>query len=71
MEIIQVAGVIIGALAGHLVAAMIAGGSYTYIGGNVFEVTEEPLGCIQGCLVEIIAVGLGAGAGYIITYLIG
>ncbi len=71
MEVVQVVGVIIGAIVGHLVAAMIAGGSYAYIGGNLFEVTEEPLGCVRGCLVELMAVALGASAGYFIAYIIG
>ena len=49
-----------------MVAAMIAGGGYSYIGGNLFEVTREPMGCIRGCVVEIVSVALGAGAGYAI-----
>jgi hypothetical protein len=67
MEDMQLIGIVIGAIVGHLIAAMIAGGSYAYVGGNLFEVTEEPMGCIQGCLVELIAVGLGGAAGYIIA----
>jgi len=62
----QLIGLIVGALAGHAVATMIAGDSYQHVGGGWFEVTENPIGCLQGCLVEIVCVGLGAGIGYFI-----
>jgi hypothetical protein len=55
MEGIRLVGIIISAIVGHFIAAIIAGGSYTYVGGNLFEIAEEPMGCIQGCLVEVIA----------------
>jgi len=29
------------------------------------------LGCVRGCLVELMAVALGASAGYFIAYIIG
>ncbi len=61
----QLIGLIIGVLAGHAVATMIAGGSYQHVGSGWFEVTEDPMGCVQGCLVEIVCVGLGAGLGYV------
>jgi hypothetical protein len=40
MNEIQLIGIIIGAIAGHVIATMIAGGSDTYIGENVFQVTR-------------------------------
>ncbi len=70
MDLYQALGAFIGAIVGHMVAAMVAGGSYTYLGGDLFEVTEEPMGCIQGCIIEIVAVGLGAGAGYVLGSLL-
>ncbi len=63
----QLIGAIIGGLAGHLVAALIAGGGYRYIGGNWFEVVREPMSCLKGSLVEVLCVGLGAGAGYVLA----
>jgi hypothetical protein len=71
MELSGIIGIVVGALIGHIAAAGIAGGSYAYVGGGMFEVTEDPMGCLQGCLVEIGAVGIGAGAGYFIGTLLG
>jgi hypothetical protein len=70
MELSGVIGIVVGALIGHIIAASIAGGSYAFVGGSLFEVTEEPMGCLQGCLVEMVAVGIGAGAGYFIATLL-
>ena len=70
MELSGIIGIVVGALIGHIVAAGVAGGSYAYVGGGFFEVTEDPMGCLQGCLVEIVAVGIGAGAGYVIATLL-
>ena len=70
MELAPVIGLIVGVLVGHMIAAMIAGGGYQYVGGDLFEIVREPMGCIQGCVVEIVAVGLGGGAGYVIGTLL-
>jgi hypothetical protein len=70
MELSGVIGIVVGGLIGHIIAAGIAGGSYAYVGGGLFEVTEDPMGCLQGCPVEIVAVGIGAGAGYFIATLL-
>jgi hypothetical protein len=70
MEFSGIVGIAVGALIGHIVAAGIAGGSYAYVGGDMFEVTDDPMGCLQGCLVEIVAVGIGAGAGYFLAMLL-
>jgi hypothetical protein len=70
MELSGVIGIVVGGLIGHIIAAGIAGGSYAYVGGGLFEVTEDPMGCLQGCVVEIVAVGIGAGAGYFIARLL-
>jgi hypothetical protein len=70
MELAGIIGIVVGALIGHIIAASVAGGSYADVGGGLFEVTEDPMGCRQGCLVEIVAVGIGAGAGYFIATLL-
>lgn len=62
----QLIGIIVGALVGYIIAAAIAGGSYRYIGGNLFEVTKEPMSCLPGCLLEVVLVAIGAGVGYFI-----
>lgn len=62
----QLIGILVGALIGYAVSASIAGGSYRYIGGEWWEITEEPMGCLAGCLLEIVAVAIGAAAGYIV-----
>lgn len=62
----QLIGIIAGAFVGYVIAAAIAGGSYRYIGGNLFEVAKEPMSCLPGCLLEIVLVVIGAGAGYMI-----
>lgn len=66
MELAPYIGLVVGLLVGHMIAAMIAGGGYEYVGGNLFEVVREPMGCIKGCVIEIVAVGLGGGAGFVI-----
>jgi hypothetical protein len=48
MELAGIIGIVVGALIGHIIAAAgVAGGSYAYVGGSVFEVTEDPMGCLQ------------------------
>lgn len=71
MELAPIIGFVIGALVGHMVAAVIAGGGYQYIGGDLFEVVREPMGCIKGCVIEIVMVGLGSGAGFVIGGMFG
>lgn len=67
----QLIGMIVGALIGYAIAASIAGGSYRYIGSNLFEVVKEPKGCLPGCLLELLLVALGAGAGYLVGSIFG
>jgi len=67
----QLIGVIIGGIVGYAVAATIAGGKYEYLRGNLFLVTEEPMGCIPGCLITLVAVGIGGGLGFVVGSMFG
>ena len=67
----QVIGIIIGAIVGYGIAAAIAGGSYRYIGGNLFEVAKEPMSCLPGCLLELALVDVGGGLGYLVGSMFG
>lgn len=67
----QLIGIIVGAVVGYAIAAAIAGGSYRHIGGGWVELVEDPMGCLPGCILEIVLTALGAGAGYLIGSAIG
>jgi hypothetical protein len=62
----QLIGILIGGFVGYIIASAIAGGGYRYIGGNLFEITKEPMSYLPGCLFEIVLVAIGAGVGYYI-----
>ena len=66
----QLIGIIVGGLLGYIVAAAIAGGSYRYVGGDLWEVVEDPMGCIPGCLLEIVLAIIGAGVGFLVGSLL-
>lgn len=67
----QLIGMIAGGLLGYIIAASIAGGSYQHIGGGWFEIVEDPMGCLPGCLLELALVAVGVGAGFVIGGLFG
>jgi hypothetical protein len=67
----QLIGMIAGGLIGYAIAASIAGGSYRHIGGGWFELVEDPMSCLPGCLLEIALVAVGAGAGFVVGGLFG
>ena len=67
----QLVGIIVGALAGLAIAAGIAGGRYRHVGGGWFELVEDPMSCLPGCLLQIVLTVVGAGAGYLIGSMVG
>ena len=67
----QLIGIIIGGLLGYIIAASKAGGSYRYLGDDLFEASDDAMGCVSGCLLEIVLMAIGAGAGYFIGSMFG
>ena len=49
---------------------MITGGGWRHVGGGWFVAEEGRLGCVPGCLLEIVLAAIGAGVGFLIGSLL-
>lgn len=67
----QLLGLLLGALLGYIVAVNMVGAKYRYLGGDLMEMVEEPADCLTGCVVTLLAVAIGAGAGYVLGGMLG
>ena len=66
----QLIGIVVGALVGYVAGYMITGGGWHYIGDGWFVAEEGRLGCVPGCLLEIVLAAIGAGVGFVVGSLL-
>jgi hypothetical protein len=66
----QLVGIVVGALVGYMAGYAITGGGWRHVGGGWFVSEEARLGCVPGCLLEIVLAAIGAGVGFLIGSLL-
>jgi hypothetical protein len=65
----QIIGLVAGAFVGYIVAGMTVSPRYRHLGSGWFQITRR-MGFGRGCLLTILWIAIGAGAGYLVATLL-
>lgn len=65
----QIIGLVAGAFVGYVVAGLTVGPRYRHLGAGWFQVVRR-MGFGKGCLLTLLWIAIGAGAGYLVASLL-